>query len=46
MVVVEDGFVRLMVVGEKWRKTRREDEDEREGSAKKSIMPLHFNGNY
>jgi len=27
-------------------KTRREDEDEREGSAEKSIMPLHFIGNY
>jgi len=27
-------------------KTRREDEDERECSAEKSIMPLHFIGNY
>jgi len=27
-------------------KTRREDEDDREGSAEKSIMPLHFIGNY
>jgi len=27
-------------------KTQREDEDEREGSAEKSIMPLHFIGNY
>jgi len=27
-------------------KTQREDEDEREGSADKSIMPLHFIGNY
>jgi len=27
-------------------KTRREDEDEIEGSAEKSIMPLHFIGNY
>jgi len=26
--------------------TRREDEDEREGSAEKSIMPLHFIENY
>jgi len=27
-------------------KTRREDENEREGLAEKSIMPLHFIGNY
>jgi len=27
-------------------KTRKEDEDDREGSAEKSIMPLHFIGNY
>jgi len=27
-------------------KTQREDEDEREGSTEKSIMPLHFIGNY
>jgi len=26
-------------------KMRREDEDEREGSPEKSIMPLHFIGN-